>query len=95
MKRVKKNKVGFVGLGIMGKPMVYNLIKNNYEVFFYARKRKIISEVSSIGAEFVPSIEDIPKYTNICITNLPNTKDVKTVVIGKRGLIKNLKKIAL
>ena len=81
MKRVKKNKVGFVGLGIMGKPMVYNLIKNNYEVFFYARKRKIISEVSSIGAEFVPSIEDIPKYTSICITNLPNTKDVKRSLI--------------
>ena len=29
MKRVKKNKVGFIGLGIMGKPMVYNLVKNN------------------------------------------------------------------
>ena len=40
----------------------------------------------------MPSIEDIPKYTSICITNLPNTKDVKTVVIGKRGLIKNLRK---
>ncbi len=92
MKKVKKNKVGFVGLGIMGKPMVNNLIKNNYEVYFYARKRKIISEVTNIGGMFVPSIEDIPKFTNICITNLPNTKDVKTVVIGKRGLIKNLKK---
>ena len=95
MKRVKKNKVGFIGLGIMGKPMVYNLVKNNYEVYFFARKRKIISEVSNIGGIFVPSIEDIPKHTNICITNLPNTKDVKTVVIGKMGLIKNLKKIAL
>ena len=92
MKRVKKNKVGFIGLGIMGKPMVYNLVKNNYEVYFYARKRKIISEVSNIGGIFVPSIEDIPKHTNICITNLPNTRDVKTVVIGKMGLIKNLKK---
>ena len=40
MKRVKKNKVGFVGLGIMGKPMVYNLIKNNYEVFSMPEKRK-------------------------------------------------------
>ncbi len=92
MKRVKKNKVGFIGLGIMGKPMVYNLVKNNYEVYFFARKRKIISEVSNIGGIFIPSIEDIPKHTNICITNLPNTKDVKTVVIGKMGLIKNLKK---
>ena len=92
MKRVKKNKVGFIGLGIMGKPMVYNLVKNNYDVYFYARKRKIISEVSNIGGIFVPSIEDIPKHTNICITNLPNTRDVKTVVIGKMGLIKNLKK---
>ena len=39
MKRAKKYKVGFIGLGIMGKPMVLNLIKNNFEVYFFARKK--------------------------------------------------------
>ena len=42
MKRVKKIKVGFIGLGIMGKPMVINLIKNDIEVLFYARKKQVI-----------------------------------------------------
>ena len=45
MKSAKKNKVGFIGLGIMGKPMVINLIKNDIEVYFYARKKRIIDEI--------------------------------------------------
>ena len=49
MKSAKKNKVGFIGLGIMGKPMVINLIKNDIEVYFYARKKRIIDEISKIG----------------------------------------------
>ena len=91
MKRVKKTKVGFIGLGIMGKPMVINLIKNDFEVFFYARKKQVINEISKIGGKFVSTLSDIPNHTKICITNLPNTKDVENVVIGKRGLINNLR----
>ena len=48
MKSAKKNKVGFIGLGIMGKPMVINLIKNDIEVYFYARKKRIIDEILKI-----------------------------------------------
>ena len=91
MKRVKKNKIGFVGLGIMGKPMVVNLIKGGYEVSFFARKKKIINEILKIGGIFVPLIKDLPVHADIIITNLPNTKDVKEVVIGKNGLLPNLK----
>ena len=91
MKRVKKTKVGFIGLGIMGKPMVVNLIKNDFDVFFYARKKRVINEILKIGGKFVSTPSDIPNHTKICITNLPNTKDVENVVIGKRGLINNLR----
>ncbi len=91
MKRVKKAKVGFIGLGIMGKPMVINLIKNDFEVFFYARKKQVINEILKIGGKFVSTPSDIPNHTKICITNLPNTKDVENVVIGKKGLINNLR----
>jgi len=72
MKSAKKNKVGFIGLGIMGKPMVINLIKNDIEVYFYARKKRIIDEISRIGGRFIPDPSDISKFTKICITNLPN-----------------------
>ena len=90
MKSGKKNKVGFIGLGIMGKPMVINLIKNDIEVYFYARKTQIIDEISKIGGKFIPNPSDISKFTKIILTNLPNTKDVENIVIGKNGIIKNL-----
>ena len=91
MKRVKKNKIGFVGLGIMGKPMVINLIKNRYEVSFFARNKRVINEIKKLGGIFVPLIKDLPFHAETIITNLPNTKDVKSVVIGRNGLISNLK----
>jgi 2-hydroxy-3-oxopropionate reductase len=92
MKSAKKYKVGFIGLGIMGKPMVLNLIKNNFEVYFFARKKNIIDEVVTAGGIFISAIEEIPNYTSLSITNLPNTKDVKQTVIGKKGLINNIKR---
>ena len=90
MKRAKKNKVGFIGLGIMGKPMVINLIKKDIEVYFFARKKQIIDEISRIGGKFTPDPGDISKFTKTCITNLPNTKDVENIVVGKNGIINNL-----
>jgi len=91
MKSAKKNKVGFIGLGIMGKPMVINLIKNDIEVYFFARKKRIIDEISKIGGKFIPNPCDISKFTKIILTNLPNTKDVENIVIGENGIINNLK----
>ena len=63
MKRVKKNKIGFVGLGIMGKPMVVNLIKKGCEVSFFARNKKLINEIIKLGGMYVPLIEDLPTYS--------------------------------
>ena len=90
MKRAKKNKVGFIGLGIMGKPMVINLIKKDIEVYFFARKKQIIDEISRIGGKFTPDPGDISKFTKTCITNLPNTKDVENIIVGKNGIMNNL-----
>ena len=72
MKRVKKNKIGFIGLGIMGKPMVINLIKKGYEVSFFARNKRIINEIRKLGGIFVPQIKDMPLHAERIITNLPN-----------------------
>ena len=92
MIRVKKYKVGFVGLGIMGKPMVHNLLENKVQVYFYARKQKIIKSIEKHGGIFVSSVSELPKYANILITNLPKTKDVELVTTGKAGMLDNLKK---
>ena len=90
MNKNKKNHVCFIGLGIMGKPMVINLLKAGVHVYFYARKKRIIKEIEKLGGTFVPKIFDIPKYADILITNLPKTRDVEKVVTGKDGLINNL-----
>ena len=92
MNKNKKNSVGFIGLGIMGKPMVMNLIKAGVNVYFYARKKSIIREIEKFGGTFIPKISDIPKYANIIMTNLPKTCDVEKVVTGKNGLTHNLSK---
>ena len=92
MIRVKKYKVGFVGLGIMGKPMVHNLLENKVQVYFYARKQKIIKSIEKHGGIFVSSVSELPKYANILITNLQKTKDVELVTTGKAGMLDNLKK---
>ena len=90
MNRNKKNRVGFIGLGIMGKPMVMNLLKAGVDIYFYARKKSIIREIEEYGGKYIPKISDIPNYANILITNLPKTSDVEKIVTGKDGLMKNL-----
>lgn len=92
MYMVKKlNKIiGFIGLGIMGKPMVKNLLKSNYHVNFFARKKSIINEIGKMGGEFNSNISEISKNSKIIITNLPESKDVIDVVLNKNGLLKNI-----
>jgi 2-hydroxy-3-oxopropionate reductase len=76
----------------MGKPMVHNLLENKVQVYFYARKQKIIKSIEKHGGIFVSSVSELPKYANILITNLPKTKDVELVTTGKAGMLDNLKK---
>ena len=84
--------IGFIGLGIMGKPMVKNLIKAGYSVFFYARKKSIINEIVKLGGKLIDDISSMPKYCKIIILNLPNTKDVEKVILSKNGLYENVNK---
>ena len=82
--------IGFIGLGIMGKPMVKNLIKSGYKVSFFARRKKIIDEITAIGGTYINNISDLPKICKIIILNLPKTNDVKNIVLGNEGLYENI-----
>ncbi len=90
MNKNKKNCIGFIGLGIMGKPMAINLLKAGFNIYFYARKKSIIREIEGLGGTFIAKVSDLPKYVNILITNLPKTRDVEKIVTGRDGLINNL-----
>ena len=91
---VKKahNEIGYIGLGIMGKPMVRNLITAKHKVVFYARKANVIKEISSIGGRYVDNIPEISKSCKIIFLNLPDSNDVHEVIFSKTGLVSNLSK---
>ncbi|MBT3549041.1 MAG: NAD(P)-dependent oxidoreductase [Gammaproteobacteria bacterium] len=86
------NEIGYIGLGIMGKPMVKNLLVAGHNIVFYARKANIIKEVSKIGGRYINNIAGIAKSSKVIFLNLPNSDDVYQVILGPSGLIQSLSK---
>jgi 2-hydroxy-3-oxopropionate reductase len=80
-------KIGFIGLGIMGKPMSKNLLKAGYPLVVYDIVPAAVEEVVGAGAEKGASPKDVAAKTEVIITMLPNSPQVKEVVLGKDGLI--------
>lgn len=78
-------KIGFIGLGIMGKPMVRNLIKADYRVLVWNRSQPAIDICASYGA--LPSTpREIGENSDVVITMLPNSPQVKEVMLGESGV---------
>ncbi len=80
-------KLGFVGLGIMGKPMSKNLLKAGYSLVVYDINKDAVAEVVAAGAEAASSPKEVAEKTRIVVTMLPNSPHVKTVVTGDKGLL--------
>ena len=80
-------KIGFVGLGIMGKPMAKNILKAGYEVVAYDIVGEALEEVVSEGAESGESPKDVAQKTTLIITMLPDGPDVEKVVLGTNGVL--------
>ncbi|MFU1770079.1 NAD(P)-binding domain-containing protein [Staphylococcus sp. GDH9D43P] len=81
-------KIGFVGLGIMGKPMVKNLIKANKEVLVNDLNKEAEKEVEALGAKVV-SIEEMARDAEVMITMLPNGAVVKSVLYSGETAVLN------
>ncbi len=80
-------KLGFIGLGIMGKPMSKNLLKAGYKLVVFDIVKEAVAEVVAAGAEQGSSPKDVAAKCDIVITMLPNSPHVKTVILGKDGVI--------
>ena len=74
-------KIGFIGLGIMGRPMSKNLLKAGYELVIYDRNKWKRDEVIKEGAEEGTSPKDVASRSDVIITMLPNSPQVKEVVL--------------
>ncbi|EGT3615954.1 NAD(P)-dependent oxidoreductase [Clostridium perfringens] len=85
-------KIGFIGVGIMGKSMVRNLMKNGFEVSIFARNKEKVLDVISEGAEFHSTIVECVKDCDATITIVGFPKDVEEVYFGKNGILENVKK---
>jgi 2-hydroxy-3-oxopropionate reductase len=86
-----KNKIGFIGLGVMGKPMSKNLIKAGYSLMVYDINPDAIKEVVSAGAVQGSSPSQIGAECDVIITMLPNSPHVEQVVTGKNGILEGAK----
>lgn len=84
-------KIGFIGLGIMGKPMAMNLIKAGYSLTVYDIRPEPVKEVVAAGAKEGKSSKDVAARSDVVIAMLPNSPDVKEAVLGKNGVLEGAK----
>lgn len=84
-------KLGFIGLGIMGRPMAKNLLKAGYELVVYDINQDAVNELVACGAEAGLSSKDVASRSEVVITMLPNSPEVREVVLGKDGVAEGAK----
>jgi 2-hydroxy-3-oxopropionate reductase len=80
-------RIGFIGLGIMGKPMSKNLLKAGYQLVVYDLNEPAVAEIVRSGAEAGTSAKDVASKSEVIITMLPNSPHVKEAVLGQDGVI--------
>src|SRR5262249_11803937 len=83
--------VGFIGLGIMGRPMAKNLLKAGYPLVVHSRSQGPVDELVGAGAKAASSPADVAAQVDVLITMLPNSPDVELVALGRSGIIERAK----
>jgi len=83
--------IGFIGLGIMGKPMAYNLMKAGYELVISNRNPVPANELAAEGAITVGSPQAVAEQSDVVITMLPDSPHVRAVVTGEKGVLAGAK----
>ncbi len=87
---MSKPKIGFIGLGIMGKPMAGHLIDAGYELVVHNRNRDAVDELVGKGAIEAHSGKEVAEQSDIVITMLPDSPDVESVALGEGGIIEGV-----
>ena len=80
-------KVGYIGLGLMGKSMARNILKAGFPLVVHNRSRAAVDELVAEGAIAASSPAVVAAQVDIIFTNLPDSPDVEKVVLGERGII--------
>ena len=83
-------KIGFIGLGIMGQPMCLNLLKAGFEVTAYNRTASKLDAVKKAGAVAADSPKQVAEQSDIIITIVTDSADVEQVILGTNGVIEGV-----
>jgi 2-hydroxy-3-oxopropionate reductase len=82
-------KVGYIGLGLMGKPIARNILKAGFPLVVHNRSQQAVTELISEGAKFASSPAETASQVDVVFTNLPDSPDVEMVALGKNGIIES------
>lgn len=85
-----KPKIGFIGLGIMGRPMSKHLLTAGYELVVHDINREAVADVVAAGAEEASSPGEAAEKSSLIITMLPDSPDVEEVALGVEGIIEGI-----
>jgi len=80
-------KVGYIGLGHMGKSIARNILKAGFPLVVHNRSRHAVDELAAAGAHVADSPSEVASQVDIVFTNLPDSPDVELVALGKQGII--------
>ncbi len=80
-------KVAYIGLGIMGRPCVENLLKAGHEVWVWARRRESAEPLLAQGAHWADSPRALAANVEVLVTNVSDTADVEAVLLGEHGVV--------
>ena len=84
--------IGFIGLGIMGRPMAKNLLKAGHPLVVHSRSQGPVQELVGAGAKAASTPKEVAAQSDVVITMLPNSPDVELVALGRDGLIEGIKR---
>jgi 2-hydroxy-3-oxopropionate reductase len=91
-----KQKIGFIGTGIMGKPMAENILKAGYELHVYNhRESSKLKELVALGAIQASSPKELASRTDVIITMVPDSPEVEAVVLGADGVVEGAREGAI
>ena len=86
----EKITVGYIGLGLMGKPMAHNILKAGFPLVVHNRSRAAVDELVTEGARAAFSPAEVASNVDVVFTNLPDSPDVELVVLGEGGIIEGV-----
>jgi 2-hydroxy-3-oxopropionate reductase len=89
---MKENlRVGYIGLGLMGRAMARNILRAGFQLIIHNRSRQAVNELVDEGAQEAFSPAEVANQVDVVFTNLPDSPDVESVALGPKGIIESIR----